>query len=59
MERLLFVPRESGTAYTHLDKHCDPNVFSAVSAKAGSQGDTLRSSGLRLLDARFRGQGET
>jgi hypothetical protein len=39
--------------------HRDPNLFSAVPAKAGTQGHTLRSSRLRLLDARFRGQGET
>jgi hypothetical protein len=46
------------TVCTHLEKRRDPNIFSAVPAKAGTQSHALRSSGLKLLDARFRGQGE-
>jgi hypothetical protein len=34
-------------------------MFSAVPAKAGTQSHALHPSGLKLLDARFRGQGET
>jgi hypothetical protein len=40
-------------------KHCDSNIFSAVPANAGTQSHALHLSGLNLLDARFRGQGET
>jgi hypothetical protein len=50
---------ESAEVRTHLEKHDDPNVFSAVPAKAGTQSHALRSWGLKLLDARFRGQGES
>jgi putative endonuclease len=35
-----------------------PTSFFAFPAKAGNQRQALHSSGLRLLDARFRGQGE-
>jgi hypothetical protein len=35
-----------------------PISFSAFPAKAGNQHQGLRSPGRKLLDARFRGQGE-
>ena len=41
--------RFRGTVCTRLEKYCDPNVFSAVPAKAGTQRHGLRSSGLKLL----------
>jgi hypothetical protein len=45
--------RESG------NRRVSPPAFSAVPAKAGTQSYALRSSALKLLDARFRGQSET
>jgi hypothetical protein len=47
-----------GRAAAAMYGYSDLNVFPAVPAKAATQSHARRSSVLKLLDARFRGQGK-